>query len=182
MKVIREFPNYMISEKGFVLNTKTNRYLEGNIGKVGYRVIDFYVKGKKSRKYLHRLLAKYYIPNNDPINKIQVNHIDGNKLNNHLTNLEWVTPSENIQHAYATGLQPYRRKLSKESYKNLLLNDFFKKHKTITKIAKSKSIGLTQLSIHFKELAKKLYLEKEYLEELVFQNKERAKHRKNRVN
>ena len=51
---------------------------------------------------IHRLLAIHYIPN--PENKEQVNHIDGDKLNNSLDNLEWVTRSENTKHAYDTGL------------------------------------------------------------------------------
>ena len=52
----------------------------------------------KDGQYIHRLLAKAYIPN--PEGKPQVNHKDGNKHNNTLTNLEWVSCSENIKHAY----------------------------------------------------------------------------------
>lgn len=54
-------------------------------------------------EFIHRLVAKTFVPN--PNNKPQVNHIDGNKLNNNAYNLEWVTCSENHKHAYATNLK-----------------------------------------------------------------------------
>lgn len=61
-------------------------------------------KGRKSRiqRYLHRLLAEHFLPN--PHNLPQVNHIDGNKLNCNLNNLEWVTTKDNVIHAYKHGL------------------------------------------------------------------------------
>lgn len=54
---------------------------------------------------IHRLLALTFIDNREPKTKIEVNHIDGNKLNNSLDNLEWVSPGENLKHAFRIGLK-----------------------------------------------------------------------------
>jgi len=65
-------------------------------------------------KLLHRAVAETFIPN--PKNKKTVNHIDGDKTNNHVSNLEWSTSSENMQHAFSTGLNNHhdKRKLTFE--------------------------------------------------------------------
>ena len=79
---------------------KKYRYLNGSIYKNGYVYFKF---DNQTRLSKHRLLALYFIPNLE--NKEQVNHIDGNKLNNDLSNLEWVTAKENSNHAWRIGLQ-----------------------------------------------------------------------------
>ena len=69
-----------------------------------YLSVQLFVKDVKYYKSAHRLVAEAFLPN--PTNLPQVNHIDGVKTNNHVSNLEWCTAQQNIQHAYATGLNP----------------------------------------------------------------------------
>ncbi len=78
------------------------RILNPDIAPNGYYRITLSVNRKRKQVYLHRLLAEYFIEN--PNNYPQVNHIDGNKLNNRLENLEWCTVQENTIHAYKHGL------------------------------------------------------------------------------
>ncbi|MBO5138700.1 MAG: HNH endonuclease [Bacilli bacterium] len=68
----------------------------------GYYVVNFQKEGLKRSFQIHRLVAIHFI--NNPQNKPQVNHIDGNKKNNNVNNLEWVTIKENINHAFNIGL------------------------------------------------------------------------------
>jgi hypothetical protein len=83
--------------------TKRSRLIKSRITK-GYKEVRLSnFKGKRTPKSLHRLVACAFIPN--VYNKPQVNHKDGNKLNNDSSNLEWVTASENIKHAYDIGLK-----------------------------------------------------------------------------
>lgn len=77
-----------------VKNITKNRY--------GYLTSKLCKLGKCRRLTIHRLVAKAFIPN--PDNLTQVNHIDGNKENNYVGNLEWVSQARNIQHAFETGL------------------------------------------------------------------------------
>ena len=67
-----------------------------------YLAVTGMVNGKQKHFYVHRLIGNAFIPN--PESKPQINHIDGNGQNNHVSNLQWVTAKENIQHAYDNGL------------------------------------------------------------------------------
>lgn len=93
---------YMITEDGRVYNDKTGRYLKPQHNKKGYLVVRVTVNKIKHTIRIHREVAKAFIEN--PLNKPQVNHIDGNKENNKVENLEWVTGQENVNHAMKNGL------------------------------------------------------------------------------
>ena len=78
----------------------------------GYKKIELCKDGKRKGFKVHRLVAIAFIPN--PDNKPEVNHIDGNKINNNIDNLEWVTSSENTIHAYETGLNSNKKDLDEK--------------------------------------------------------------------
>lgn len=99
---------YYITEDGRCYNSITNKFLKGQINyKNKYLSYNLTMPdGSKKRCYAHRLVAQAFIPN--PQNKKEVNHIDGNKSNNYIDNLEWVTSSENKQHAIEYELRKFQ--------------------------------------------------------------------------
>lgn len=97
------YPGYQVSTDGEVRNAATGRKLKPIQGSTGYSHVTLCDNGRHHQTSIHRLVAQEFIAN--PENKPIVNHIDGNKANNHVDNLEWCTSSENMKHAYRTGLQ-----------------------------------------------------------------------------
>lgn len=106
-KQIKDFPNYEVYDNGDVVNIVNNKKLMGSISENGYRYYRLTHNGIKKMLYAHRLVAEAFILNLE--NKPVVNHIDGNKLNNNIENLEWATYSENSVHAHASELIKSRR-------------------------------------------------------------------------
>lgn len=115
-----------VSSLGNIRN-KRNKPMHLSASKWGYYKINLRVNQEMfTTPYVHKLVAIAFLPN--PENKPTVNHIDGNKLNNHVTNLEWATKREQSTHAVNTGLMPLQigenaanRKLSKNSVKYIRL-------------------------------------------------------------
>ena len=93
---IPNFGNYYISTDGVVKNIETGRILHQYEDKNGYMRVTLTKNRKQKRFGVHRLVAEAFIPNTE--GKPQVNHIDGNKKNNSVDNLEWATGKQNQQH------------------------------------------------------------------------------------
>lgn len=95
---------YVIDDTGKIRNINTGNYMKINKNCNGYMRVSLMKKGggTTSIQY-HRLLMMLFKPV-EGMEKLQINHIDGNKENNTLNNLQWVTPQENIHHAIKTGL------------------------------------------------------------------------------
>ena len=89
----------MVTTWGRVYNTETKQFLKPYSHYKGYLRVDLSNKDGKKHFKVHRLVAQAFIPNEE--GKPQVNHKDGNKHNNSITNLEWVTNRENCDHAKA---------------------------------------------------------------------------------
>ena len=103
-KTIAEATNYEISNTGFVRNKKTKQVLKGRITQSGYLQVSIKIDAENRfmNRYIHRLVAQYFLNNGK--NKREVNHKDGNKKNNQVSNLEWVTSSENQKHRHKIGI------------------------------------------------------------------------------
>lgn len=95
--------SYFIDENGNVYSVALGRYVKKTLMNTGYYSVSLVIDGVRKKHLLHRLLAQKFIPN--PNRFTQVNHIDGNKVNNRLDNLEWCTPSQNQLHAFKLGLK-----------------------------------------------------------------------------
>lgn len=94
---------YMVSDSGQVINVERNKPIKLRMHEKGYHIVSLRI-GHKTKNYLaHRLVAFAFIPIRE--GKHAINHIDGIKTNNDVSNLEWVTNKENTVHAWQTGLK-----------------------------------------------------------------------------
>lgn len=130
IKEINGFENckndYLIYEDGSIYSKKSKRFLKCPIDSKGYKYLDLRNSKCKYRcPKVHRLIALAFIPN--PNNLPQINHIDGNKQNNNVNNLEWCTNLYNTKEAIRLGLKPiyeYHGKLYQYDLNDNLLNIF----------------------------------------------------------
>lgn len=140
---------YEISNKGRVKTLYTSSqgkrgggdFLKERTTRQGYKFYQLNKSGKKSTVLTHRLIAQAFIEN--PEGKNEINHIDGNKANNNLDNLEWCTRKENIKHAFETGLN-----VGRKGEKNFLSKLTYEKVKEIKEL-------LTEGNMSAKDIGKK---------------------------
>lgn len=134
----KSFYNYDVYDDGRVFSHYQNRFLRIKPDNFGYIVGTFYIEGKPKKVKVHRLVAKLFL-GEPPEGKTLINHVDGNKQNNSVSNLEWCDYLENNEHARRTGLNKisesnkkryqdpeYRRKQGQKISQTLLNNGMTK--------------------------------------------------------
>lgn len=99
---------YSVSNYGEIRNDSTGTFLKGSIANNGYRMVHLRHRIDKNCS-VHRLVMKAFKPRED-MDELQINHIDGDKTNNYIENLEWSTALDNIRHSFKKGLQKYEMK------------------------------------------------------------------------
>lgn len=124
------FPNHVITPQGVVIKLTNSRIIKPTKDKKGYIVVALCDFSKVKKYKLHRLLCMAFKPVLENFSDLQVNHIDGDKQNNSLSNLEWCTLKENVEHSVVTGLRDSQKlysedivhkvcKLMAEGYRNV---------------------------------------------------------------
>ena len=103
-QAIHNHPEYLVSSDGYVISRKRahHRKMIGGATAAGYPQVTLRSNGVQVQRLVHRLVAEAFLAN--PSKLPAVNHIDGDKTNNAVQNLEWVTASENMKHSVRTGL------------------------------------------------------------------------------
>lgn len=147
-KPIKNYENYQISNLGRIKNARTNKFLKYRLNKNGYFLTQLCKDGSRKSISVHRQLAIYFIPN--PNNLPEVNHKNGVKTDNRIRNLEWVTHSENILHAFKLGLLNHRGEnnpRSKVTQKEveIIRNKYIPYVYTLSRLAKEYNVSHTTI-------------------------------------
>ena len=140
---VRSLDRYALSSTG------QNRLLRGKLIKLGkasgYFKVDLSLAGSSKTFYVHRLVAAAFI--GVCVDGFQVNHDDGNKLNNHVGNLEYCTPKQNMQHAIKAGLKVHHKGSSKFTHDEIrTIRLRAKSGEAYKSIAKEFGVHLTSIS------------------------------------
>ena len=152
-KMLKPLPNfellYEIDEDGRFFSLRRGRLLKSSVNNAGYLCIGLWVNSEITNFLVHRAVAETFVPN--PHNKPVVNHKDGNRLNNHYSNLEWVTSAENTQHAIKNGIS-FKRKTGDakgeghhaskfKDYQIREIREQYNKHKNASFIARQYNVS-----------------------------------------
>jgi hypothetical protein len=122
-KKIEEYPAYEISNYGEIKSAyKLGEEKQIGVDGSGYKLTLLFYKGKRLTVRVHTLVLEAFLSKAGP--NMVANHKDGNKLNNRSDNLEWITKSQNLQHAYDAGLREQKKDGSQETCRSVLQCDY----------------------------------------------------------
>ena len=153
----KDIPNwekyYEINEFGEIRNKITKVLIAGDINNAGYYRVCLYRDGKKERFFRHRLVATLFVQN--PNNYSEVNHIDGNKGNNSMNNLQWCNRTTNEREAHRILIKPYRpfdvlfqnQRHKKYEFAIDLANELKVTKRTVLNYLQGKSLGYIKYGI-----------------------------------
>lgn len=162
-KPIKDFSKYEVSNKGRIRSFYKNRFMKPLIlipikNGCNYYFVNLYFKGIRKTPTIHRLVIESFV-GLPPVKDFVCNHKDGNKLNNNLSNLEWISRSDDANHAYRLGLRPARDTRGEKSSNAKLKNNEVRKikqllnqgilHKEIAEIFKVTRANISQISRGF---------------------------------
>jgi hypothetical protein len=143
---VKGFDNYLIYPNGNVYSKNINGFLKGKINNCGYSEVTLSKDGEPKTLKIHRLVALHYIPN--PDNKPQVDHEDRDRSNNDISNLSWVTQSENCQNTvvYKSNKSTGIKNISYEKPRNR-----YKYKKEINKVKHEKTFKTLEEALEYKK-------------------------------
>lgn len=160
-KEIEKYPRYEVSNTGKVRNKETKHLLRPAVNHKGYFIVSLtYATQQAKTIVVHRLVGLTFIPN--PKNKPQINHKDCDKQNNNVSNLEWVTPSENQIHSYKNNRKPHKGEKAPRRIVNWEI---------VREIRKKRSEGVSsrKLALLFPQISRRMiqniYLNRNWIEQ-----------------
>ena len=139
-KVICDFPDYEASSEGNIREKNTGKGIKQHANQNGYKMVWVYIDGKRTRKYVHRLVALAFL--GSPHNNEEVNHKNGIRSDNNINNLEWVTHIDNIR----------QREETRQNIKNTRLNlRILRVRNNLTQEEMAKITGVNRMTYVFIE-------------------------------
>lgn len=141
-KDIKDYEDlYQVSDEGQIFSIRTNRIIKDYKAGTGYRMLSLYKNGKAKKHYIHRLVAQNFLGFSD----LEVNYKDGDKTNNHLLNLEWLSSSDNHRHAFKLGLKLPREIDGESNINNKLITKQAKEIYILTQTTKLRQVDIAKM-------------------------------------
>lgn len=139
---------YKVSDTGIVFSVRANKELKPFVTEWGYLSVQLRNNGKKHNKFVHRLVGEAFLEKPDGV--VEINHKDGNKKNNYVSNLEWCTSSQNHSHrCHVLGEKPTNLHIMhQKNSKRVVCVETGEAFKSITDASKSAGVGLPTMSAH----------------------------------